>query len=509
MIALYKLQIRPEVAIMPLQGNHSERASAKKRQMLTLINPNRMRPPIAPIGLDYLAASAAAAGIQTEVLDLCLVDDPHKAMTDYFSASTPSLVGLTLRNVDDCFWPNAQWFVPAFARTVAALRRLTDAPIVLGGVGYAIFAEQILQYSCADFGVRGDGEKAIVQLYRALEDRHDYWAIPGLLWRDEDAIRANPPEWNATLSLPPRYNAFDNRTYFHLGGQAGLETKRGCNRNCIYCAEHVAKGKTLRLRNPVEVANEAENLHKQGIDVLHLCDSEFNIPRDHALAVCGELARRGLGDQLQWYAYLATTPFDDELASAMKAAGCKGINFTGDSGSPAMLKTYRQPHSPDDLARTVAACKKHDIEVMIDLMLGGPGETPETVAETITFVKQINPDCAGTALGIRIYPHTEIARIAAAQGPLETNPNIHRRYEGPVDLFQPTFYISYKLGDAPANIVRSLIDKDARFFEPMPDIANQDLPASDHNYNDNSALADAIAKGARGAYWHILKSLET
>jgi len=477
--------------------------------MLTLINPNRMRPPIAPIQLDYLASSAIAAGIPTEVLDLCLVDDSQKAMADYFSAARPALVGLTLRNVDDCFWPNAQWFVPDFKKAVDALRRLTDAPIVLGGVGFAIFPERILQYTEADFGIRGDGEHALIHLCRAVNNNRGHQHIPGLLWHDGDTIRTNPPAWHETLTLPTSRDIIDNPTYFRLGGQAGLETKRGCNRACIYCAEHLAKGTALRQRNPRDVADEAESLLKQGVDVLHLCDSEFNIPRAHAAAVCAEFARRKLADKLQWYAYLATTPFDDDLAGAMKAAGCAGINFTGDSGSPAMLNTYRQPHTPDDLARTVAACKKHGIRVMIDLMIGGPGETPETVAETIAFVKQIDPDCAGTALGIRIYPQTEIARIAASEGALETNPNIRRRYEGPVDLFQPTFYIAHDLGDTPAALIRGLIDNDPRFFEPMPDLADTAQPASDHNYNDNTALANAIAKGARGAYWHILKTMKS
>jgi len=336
----------------------------------------------------------------------------------------------------------------------------------------------------------------------------DHRSIPGLLWHDGRTIRANAPEWTRSLGLPRLRNAVDNPRYFRLGGQAGLETKRGCNRNCIYCVEHVAKGRMLRLRDPADVAHEAENLLTQHIDVVHLCDSEFNIPRSHALAVCDEFIRRKLSNRLRWYAYLATTPFDDELARRMKSAGCAGINFTGDSASPAMLRAYRQPHTPQDLARTVSACKKHGIEVMIDLMFGGPGETPETVAETIAFVKQLDPDCAGTALGIRIYPHTEIARIARAEGPLQANPNIRRRYDGPLDLFQPTFYISSALGHSPAALIRRLVDDDPRFFQPMPDLNDPAQPASDHNYNDNSQLTDAIAKGARGAYWHILKKLK-
>jgi radical SAM superfamily enzyme YgiQ (UPF0313 family) len=466
-----------------------------------------MRPPIAPIGLDYLAACTAAAGIQTEVLDLALADDPHKVMADYFASHSPALVGLTLRNIDDCFWPNAQWFLPQHKETVLMLRGVTDAPIVLGGVGYAIFPEKILQHTGADYGIRGDGEHALVQLYRILgQNPHK---TPGLVWKDGQTVRANPPQWHNPLKLPTNRNAIDNRTYFRLGGQGGLETKRGCDRTCIYCAEHLAKGRTLRQRDPAEVADEAETLLKQGIDVLHLCDSEFNIPRAHAEAVCAEFVRRKLGDNLQWYAYLATTPFDDDLAKTMKRAGCAGINFTGDSGSPAMLAAYRQPHTPHDLAKTVAACRKNGIKVMIDLMIGGPGETPDTVAQTIAFVKQIDPDCAGTALGIRIYPKTEIARIAAAEGPLQTNPNIRRRYDGPVDLFQPTFYIARELGEAPAKLVCDLIGDDPRFFKPMPDLAKDAQPASDHNYNDNTELADAIAKGARGAYWHILKTLQS
>ena len=213
--------------------------------------------------------------------------------------------------------------------------------------------------------------------------------------------------------------------------------------------------------------------YAQGVDMLHLCDSEFNIPYSHAYTVCEEFSRRGLGKRLRWFTYMAVTPFDAELAKAMSKAGCVGIDFTGDSASPSMLKTYRQSHRKEDLASAVQLCRDNNIKVMIDLLLGGPGETPETVAETIDFIKQINPDCAGAPLGVRIYPDTEMARIVESEGPLETNPNIRRKYDGPVDFFQPTFYISQALGLKPANLVRDLIAGDKRFFEPMPEIPEE------------------------------------
>ena len=103
-----------------------------------------------------------------------------------------------------------------------------------------------------------------------------------------------------------------------------------------------------------------------------------------------------------------------------------------------------------------------------------------------------------------------MARIVTAEGPPETNPNIHRKYTGAVDFFKPTFYISASLGERPAGLVQDLIGGDKRFFGPMeevqPEAAESNL-STDHNYNDNTELVKAIEKGARGAYWDILRKL--
>jgi radical SAM superfamily enzyme YgiQ (UPF0313 family) len=301
-------------------------------------------------------------------------------------------------------------------------------------------------------------------------------------------------------------------TYFNRGGQVGLETKRGCSHNCIYCADKISKGDFVRVRKPAEVADEAEALLAKGIDVLHICDSEFNVSRNHAYAICEEFVRRGLGNRLRWYTYMAVIPFDTELAAIMRKAGCVGIDFTGDSANEKMLGVYRQQHSKNDLAQAIRLCQENGIIVMIDLLLGGPGETPASVKETIDFIKQINPDCAGAPLGVRVYPGTDMAIAVAAEGPMETNPNIKRKYEGPVDLFKPTFYISHLLGERPAKLVKDLIAGDKRFFEPIDEAdmaltCGELVESTDHNYNDNTELVNAIKSGARGAYWHILHQL--
>lgn len=473
--------------------------------MLTLINTNRMMPPIGPIGLEYIAETAQDQGLEVDVLDLCLCDDPDAALTAYFANRAPTLIGLSFRNVDDCFWPSAQWFVPDLAHLVERLRSLSDAPIVTGGVGFSTFARRVVEATGVDFGVHGDGEQATVALYRQLHNGRAFETVDGLLWRRDGQIICNRPAWPSSLSLPTRRRAVDNATYFARGGQCGIETKRGCDRQCLYCADPLAKGTRSRLRAPSEVADEVESLLAQGIDVLHTCDAEFNIPRSHALAVCKELIRRGLGEKVQWYTYLAVTPFDADLARAMKRAGCVGINFTGDSASETMLRTYRQPHRAADLAEAVRLCRDSGIKVMIDLLLGGPGETPETAATTIEFVRKIGPDCAGASVGIRIYPGTGMVEKVESEGPLESNPAIRRKYAGPCDFFQPTFYIAPGLGPEPARLVKDLIAGDQRFFEPTEE--RPDATTTDHNYNDNAELVDAIAQGARGAYWDILHRL--
>jgi len=148
---------------------------------------------------------------------------------------------------------------------------------------------------------------------------------------------------------------------------------------------------------------------------------------------------------------------------------------------------------------------------MIDLLLGGPGETPRTVRETIEFIKQIDPDCVGAALGLRVYPGTALEQIIADELRDRANSGVRRKYTGPVNLLKPTFYICPTLGEQPAELVRDLINGDKRFFEPALETGSrtdQD-DALNYNYNENLLLSQAIQKGARGAYWDILRQIRS
>ncbi len=220
--------------------------------MLTLINLNRMVPPIAPIALDYLSGTARGARLSVDLLDLGLAADPRSALAAYLGRQQPELIALSFRNVDDCFWPGRSWFVPELIDTIASIRTLSDAPIVLGGVGFSIFAHEIIRRSGADFGVRGDGEEALVALAGELRSERRFERVPGLVWQAGGSLHTNSPAWPRNVSPPVSRDAVDNATYFRLGGQIGLETRRGCDRPCLYCADPLAKGNTARLRAPTK-----------------------------------------------------------------------------------------------------------------------------------------------------------------------------------------------------------------------------------------------------------------
>jgi len=479
--------------------------------IILLVNTNRIQPPIGPLGLEHVASSLLAAGEQVEILDLGLADDWRRVVRAGLAGREPEVVGLTFRNADDSFWPSATWFVPLLLDIILEIRKASAAPLVLGGSGFSIFPEDTLAYTGADYGIAGDGEGAFGALLGSLRRTRGkpgyevLSTVPGLVWRDGRRFHRNAAHWPPYPDSAVRRDLVDNVAYLRLGAQIGLETKRGCPRRCVFCADGLAKGDASRLRPPGRVADEAASLLALGIDVLHLCDAEFNQPLGHALAVCEQLASRGLGEKIRWYAYLSVTPFPAELAAAMRRAGCAGINFTGVSGSDAMLVALGQPHRMTDLAAAIRTCHEHEIAVMVDLMLGALGETPQTVAEGIEAIKLAGPDCCGAALGVRLYPGLPLAAEVAHEAPLGGHPGIMRRYDGPVDLFKPTFYISPALGPRPAAAVRKAIAGDQRFFPPGDLREAYAAELRGHNYNENVPLQRAIAAGGRGAYWDILR----
>jgi radical SAM superfamily enzyme YgiQ (UPF0313 family) len=462
-----------------------------------------MRPVVAPIGLDYLSSYVGEHGYDMEVLDLALADDPFGAIEDRLKGAEPLVVGVTVRNSDDCYFASGDFFLPEIKSVTEHIKRLTNAPVVLGGCAFSLMPVAILDYCGCDLGIRGDGEFGFVRLVDALRDNTSCTDVPGLVYRAGGQWRMNLPANEPLEGLPvQRRDAVDNQRYLTEGGMGGIETKRGCDKSCIYCADPVAKGRTVRVRDPRAVVDEIEALLNQGVDVLHTCDSEFNLPIEHASAVCEEIVTRKLGDKVRWYAYMAPAPFTQAFASLLKRAGCVGINFGVDSGSNAMLRRLGREFSPQDVLDTARICRATGIASMFDLLIGGPDETKETAVETIELMRRAQPDRVGTSVGLRVYAGTGLARMVDSEGPRERNPSLHGAVSDNPSLLKPVFYLSAKLGDDVSQFVSDLIGDDERFFVSVPEATRKN-----YNYNENQVLVDAIKEGYRGAFWDILRRL--
>lgn len=459
-----------------------------------LINTNTIKPLISPIGLEYVGEYLRNNGVSVFVFDLSF----QKGLKKYIDKIKPDFIGITIRNTDDCSFPSSNFFLPKIKKLINYIKNLTASPIIIGGVGFSVMPESILEYLNLDFGIYHDGEEAFLKFINKYPNLVD---VPNLIYRENGKYRRNKQEFFDLKKLDLKRNLFDNKRYFKKGGMAGVETKRGCIKNCIYCADLLSKGKKLRLRNKESVAEEIERLYEMGINYFHLCDSEFNIPYYHAIDVSKEIIKRKINKKIFWYCYCSPKEFDLDLAKLMKSAGCVGINFGVDSAVDEILKTLKRDFEVKDLINTGKVCHKMKIIFMFDLLLGGPEEDEKTIKETIKIMKKIKPDVVGTAIGVRIYEGTGFGNLIKKEGISKGNKNLYGFAENNEHFLKPIFYISPRIGEKIFSLVEELTKDDKRF------LFSYGKNKRDYNYNQNLVLIKAIKKGYHGAFWDILRRL--
>ena len=217
-----------------------------------------------------------------------------------------------------------------------------------------------------------------------------------------------------------------------------LQTKLGCQFRCVYCTYRKIEGTHYRLSDPAQVADTVSGLSKRGLKHIEFVDNVFNSPYEHAMSICERLAAADHGASLQ---SLELNPLfiDDNLITEMERAGFSGIGITVESASDIVLGGLRKGFGAAHVYRSAEVIKRHSLPCVWIFMLGGPGETRETVRETLRFARdRIRPgDVAFFGIGIRIYPGTELENIARREGLLSLSPR---------DMLQPVFYISPAVG---------------------------------------------------------------
>ncbi len=392
--------------------------------------------PVMPIGACVVAESAERAGHSVALVDLMFAADPIRAIEAALRRTDYDMIGLSVRNIDNNDMHGTVFYIDDLAPLIDTIRRHTDAPIVLGGASLTVMPEDILRSVGADCAVVGDGEVTLPLLLERMA-RHEPWEdLPGIAFLQGGAFRANPsPSASSNVCAAPAYHRWlDLRAYRLQLSTAPVQTKIGCRFQCVYCTYRKIEGSSYRFSDPKSVADAAARLAASGLRDIEFVDSVFNDPYDHAASVCEALIRSGVRVRLQ-SVELNPSRFDDELLTVMEQAGFAGIGITVESASDSVLRGLRKGFSAHEVHKAAETVRDHRLPCVWIFMLGGPGETRETVTETLRFAENnIRPrDAAFFTVGIRIYPGTELESIARRQGVLTVPPE---------KMLTPVFYVS-------------------------------------------------------------------
>ena len=449
--------------------------------LLISANVEKLPDPVAPLGLAYLSAALKYQGHGVHCLDLCFEENIEEALDKSLLNSAPEAIGLSLRNVDNVSYPHTVSYLPFYKRLVERCRQLSPAPIFLGGSGFTLMPEAILQNLDADGGIVGEGEEAFPKALAALAGDS---SLPIEGWIRRNSGISSRPAWVQDLdSFPPLdWEGLDLQQYFRRGGMGNLQTKRGCPFGCIYCTYPLIEGKKIRLRSPEKVAQDAEALIRLGVGNAFIVDNIFNFPESHAREVCRIFIRKGIS--LKWSCYAHPAHFSRELAENMKEASCTGVEFGTDSGSPAVLGKLGKDFTPEDIQRASHFAHEAGLEVCHSLSLGAPGETEETLQETIALMEKVSPTAVIAMLGLRIFPGTGLARLAQEEGMVSSS---H-------DFLQPTFYLAPQLKEKITELAQEMAASHPNWIFPGLGI------------NVSPRLQSKLRKiGVKGPLWEHMK----
>ena len=400
------------------------------RVLLVSSNTERINMVTIPLGLGLVAGTARSAGHEVALLDLLDKPDPAEAIREAVATARPDVIGISVRNIDDQTAANPRFLLAQVKPVVDACRACTKVPIVLGGAGYSIFPGAALDYLGADFGVCGDGEAAFTALLECLRAGADPAGVPGVRAAGRPPERPAVfiddldgfPAWDAALTALADPSSTDL--------WVPMQSRRGCPNDCSYCSTARIQGRKIRTRSPRQVVERVAEIMRGGCRRFYFVDNSFNLPESYAFDICRwmkELARGA-----SWRCILYPHRVREELVRALAEAGCVEASLGFESGNERVLREMNKRFTPADVRATSNLLAEHGIRRIGFLLLGGPGETRETIEESLAFAESLRLDFLRITVGIRIYPGTALARRAVEDGTIAADD----------DLLRPRFYLA-------------------------------------------------------------------
>ncbi len=401
------------------------------------ISPNaeRLFMPTLPLGLALVAAATRWAGHETRFLDLLAAADPLNLVRQAIAEFRPEVIALSVRNVDNQTMQDIKFLLGPVRDVVDVCRAASQVKIVVGGAGYSIFPDAALKYLGADYGVCGEGEVVFPKLLERLQRGLDAGSLPGVYVRGGQAPTARIFAEELDLLPMPEADLWASADLQDPELWIPVQTRRGCPLACNYCSTPELEGTDVRMRSPARVIEYIAKVAQAGLRKFYFTDNTFNFPVPYALELCHRLAELRL--DLAWRCILYPHQVDEDLVMAMADAGCVEVSLGFESGCPQVLQAMNKRFGPAEVREISERLAAHGIRRLGFLLLGGPGETTESVSESLAFAQSLNLEMLKVSVGIRLYPNTPLAQQAVEEGVVAPED----------DLLIPRFYIRPGLED--------------------------------------------------------------
>ena len=350
-----------------------------------------------PLGLSYLAASLQEAGHEVHLLD-CTFMSRHDALSTA-TAKSAKVIGIycMVTMLDDCLW---------FAKHLRDHCQL----LVAGGPLPTCDPLPFMQHF--DVVVRGEGEQTLKELLRANDEGLDLSSVLGIVYRTSNFLPGSsergisfsaerPFEKNLDTFPFPARELLPNDQYIQYGRKkygysiTTIMSTRGCPYRCEFCS-NVVFGGSYRERSPKNVVDEIEEALDLGYDRISFADDVFTLNRRRVSGVCEEIKQRGL--QFHWECLGRVDSIDYSTALNMKQAGCTRIYFGIESGNDQILKLMNKNITLEMARNAVEAAHQAGLEVGAFFILFYPGETDETVLNTLRFATSLPLDYLGLSM---------------------------------------------------------------------------------------------------------------
>ena len=293
--------------------------------------------------------------------------------------------------------------------------------VVLGGPHATFMDEQLLsENSEVDVVVRGEGEQTLLELIDAFSKSNlkDLNEIAGITFKKNGQIIRTPdrPLIQNLDELPrPAYEHFPLKKY-RLFGKAifPIMTSRGCPFQCSYCVSSRMSGIQFRARSPKNVVDELEWLkNTHGADAFSFYDDAFTLDIERAIEICEEIKKRKIG--LPWDCQTRVDHISKKLLAKMREAKCQLISFGVESGCQKILDAVKKRTTIEQNERAIKWAKEVGLPVTMSVIIGHPGETTDTLKQTLDFIRKVGPDYVYLTLATP-YPGTDLRELVKKLG---------------------------------------------------------------------------------------------